>query len=78
MTEDSTEKIEKIQVEGIIERDKVVITDKKGFEEFYSTSYIGTIEKKNNDQDVLVIDAIEVLLLCERNRILLWEDNDVN
>ena len=78
MTEDSTEKIEKIQIEGIIQKDKVIITDKKGFEEFYNTSYIGSIEKNNDDQDVLIIDAIEVLLLCERNRILLWQDNDKN
>ncbi len=78
MTEDSTEKVEKIQVEGIIEKDKVVITDKKGFEEFYSTSYIGTKVKKNDDHEVLIIDPVEVLLLCERNRILLWEDNDSN
>jgi len=78
MTEKSTEKIEKIQIEGIIQKDKVIITDKKGFEEFYTTSYIGSIEKNNDDQDVLIIDAIEVLLLCERNRILLWQDNDKN
>ncbi|MFX0140924.1 MAG: tRNA-intron lyase [Candidatus Hodarchaeota archaeon] len=78
MTEDLTEKSEKIQLEGIIEKDKVRITDNKGIEEFYNSSYIGSVEKDKNGQEVLIIDAIEVLLLCERNRILLWEDNDKN
>ncbi len=78
MTEDLTEKPEKIQLEGIIEKDKVIITDIKGIEEFYNTSYIGSVEKNSNGEEVLIIDAIEVLLLCERNRILLWEDNDKN
>jgi len=78
MTEDLTEKPEKIQLEGIIEKDKVIITDIKGIEEFYNTSYIGSVEKNSNGKEVLIIDAIEVLLLCERNRILLWEDNDKN
>ena len=78
MTEDLPEKPEKIQLEGIIEEDKVLISDEKGIEEFYNTSYIGSVEKKNDGQEVLIIDAIEVLLLCERNRILIWEDNDKN
>jgi len=78
MTEDLPEKPEKIQVEGSIEKDKVIITDKKGFEEFYATSYIGSIEKNTNGQEILIIDAVEVLLLCERNRILIWEHNDKN
>ncbi|MFX0105056.1 MAG: tRNA-intron lyase [Candidatus Hodarchaeota archaeon] len=78
MTEDSTEKPEKIQLEGIIEKDKVIITDIKGIEEFYNTSYIGSIEKDSKGQEILIIDAIEALLLCERNRILIWEDNDKN
>ena len=78
MTEDLTEKTEKIQLEGRIEKDKVVITDIKGIEEFYNASYIGSVEKNSNRNEVLIIDAIEVLLLCERNRILLWEDNDKN
>ena len=34
MTEDLAEKTEKIQLEGIIEKDKVIISDEKGFEEF--------------------------------------------
>ena len=78
MTEDLPEKHEKIQLEGIIEEDKVLISDEKGIEEFYNASYIGSVEKNNDGQEVLIIDAIEVLLLCERNRILLWEDNDKN
>ena len=81
MTEDLPEKPEKIQVEGSIEKDKVIISDPKGIQEFYENSYIGTIEKieKNtNGQELLIIDAVEVLLLCERNRILVWEDNDKN
>ncbi|MFX0082262.1 MAG: tRNA-intron lyase [Candidatus Hodarchaeota archaeon] len=78
MTEESNEKTEKIQLEGIIEKDKVIISDSKGIEEFYNGSYIGTIEKNNDKQNILVFDAIEVLLLSERNRILLWEDNDKN
>ncbi|MBA7640701.1 hypothetical protein ES703_48372 [subsurface metagenome] len=81
MTEDLPEKPEKIQVEGSIEKDKVIILDPKGIQEFYENSYIGTIEKieKNtNGQELLIIDAVEVLLLCERKRILVWEDNDKN
>lgn len=76
MTEESNEKTEKIQLEGIIKKDKVIISDSKGFEEFYNTSYIGTIEQNSDKQDILVFDAIEILLLSERNRILIWEDND--
>ncbi|KKM77064.1 hypothetical protein LCGC14_1373800, partial [marine sediment metagenome] len=34
MTEESTEKTEKIQLDGIIEGDKVLISDEKGIEEF--------------------------------------------
>lgn len=76
MTEDLTEKTEKIQLEGKIEKDKVIITDVKGIEEFYNNSYIGTIEKQTNDQEILILSPIEVLLLCERNRINIWLDND--
>ncbi len=78
MTEESTEKTEKIQLEGIIEKDKVLIPDEKGIEEFYKSSYIGTIEQSNHDQEILVLNAVEVLLLCERKRVLLWYDNDKN
>lgn len=78
MTEESSEKTEKIQLEGIIEKDKVLIPDEKGIEEFYKSSYIGTIEQSNHDQEILVLNAVEVLLLCERKRVLLWYDNDKN
>ena len=78
MTEESNEKTEKIQLEGIIKKDKVIISDSKGLEEFYNTSYIGTIEQNSDKQDILVFNAIEILLLSERNRILLWKDNDKN
>jgi len=78
MTEDTTEKTEKVQLEGIIENDKVKLFDERAIEEFYNTSYIGTLEENSEEQSILVIDPIEVLLLCERNRILLWEENDKN
>jgi len=73
MTEKSTEKI---QVEGILDRDKVIITDSEGIEEFYTSSYIGTLEKNEEEKEILILEPIEVLLLCERRRILLWENND--
>ncbi len=76
MTEESTEKTEKIQLEGVIEEYKVIISDKNGIDEFYNTSYIGTIEETDDHQEILVLNSIEVLLLCERNRILIWENND--
>ena len=78
MTEELPEKAEKVQLEGFIEEDKVIITDKKGIEEFYNTSYIGTIEKNSDDQEILTLGPVEALLLCERSRILLWEKNDKN
>ncbi|MFX1572033.1 MAG: tRNA-intron lyase [Promethearchaeota archaeon] len=76
MTEESIEKAEKLQFEGVIEEDKVIVSDKRGIDEFYNSSYIGTLTKNNEGNEVLIFDAIEVLLLCERNRILLWEEND--
>lgn len=78
MTEESNEKTEKIQLEGIIKEDKVIITDSRGFEEFYNSSYIGTIEQDSDNQNVLILDAIEVLLLIERHRLKLWEENNKN
>ncbi|MHA2185667.1 MAG: hypothetical protein ACXAAI_11765 [Promethearchaeota archaeon] len=45
MTEESIEKAEKVQIEGIIKEDKVLTTDSKGLEEFYESSFIGTIEE---------------------------------
>jgi tRNA-intron endonuclease len=76
MTEESNEKTEKIQLEGIIKNDKVIVSDKRGIEEFYYTSYIGTVEQDAEEQEILIFDAMEVLLLIERHRILVWEDND--
>lgn len=78
MTEESTEKTEKIQLDGIIEGNKVLISDKKGIEEFYNTSSIGDIALSEDGQKILVLNPVEVLLLCERKRVLLWEDNDKN
>jgi tRNA-intron endonuclease len=78
MTEEINEKAEKVQLEGLIKEDKVIVVDNRGIEEFYNTSYIGTIEQNDEKQDILVFDAIEVLLLIERHRILIWEDNDKN
>lgn len=78
MTEESTEKPDKIQLEGIIEKDRVQISDEKGIEEFYNTSSIGDIEQNDNGLKILVLDPVEVLLLCERKRVLLWEENDKN
>jgi len=74
MSEKTKEKAEKTQVEGLLEEGTVVISSLEGIDEFYKVSYIG--EKKG--EDVLILEPIEVLLLCERNRILLWEDNDKN
>lgn len=76
MTEEITEKTEKIQLEGTLEKDKVLISDKEGIEEFYRNSYIGTIEKDTDENDILFLNPIEVLLLIERRRLLIWEEND--
>lgn len=79
--EESIEKVEKTQIEGIIRKDKVVISNQEAMEEFYKNSYIGTLVRENdqeNDQEILVLDSLEILLLSERHRILLWEDNDKN
>lgn len=76
MTEKATEKAEKTQIEGKITEDKVVITSAEGIEEFYKTSYIGTLEKNEEGEEILMLDPMEVLLLLERRRLLLREDND--
>ena len=76
MTEESNEKTEKIQLEGVVKEDKVIVSDERGIEEFYNTSYIGTIEQDSQEQDILIFDSMETLLLIERHRILVWEDND--
>ncbi|MEJ2248471.1 MAG: hypothetical protein P8Y97_02280 [Candidatus Lokiarchaeota archaeon] len=62
---------EKVQIEGLIEDNKVVISDPKGISEFYENSYIGTLEE-NKEKKVLNLTPIEVLLLIERHRLLLW------
>jgi len=76
MNEKTNEKPEKVQFEGIIKNNEVIISDKECIEEFYKGSYIGTLVKKDDAEDVLVLEPIEVLLLCERNRILLHLEND--
>jgi len=76
MNEKTNEKAEKVQFEGIIEDDKVIISDKECIEEFYNNSYIGTLVKKDDAEDILVLEPIEVLLLYERNRILLYLENN--
>lgn len=76
MTEKANEKAEKIQIEGYIENGIVKISIKEGIEDFYNISYIGTLEKDNKGNEFLILEPIEVLLLSERNRILIWEDND--
>lgn len=75
MTETDEDK-EKLQVEGIIRKDKVIVEDPDGIEEFYEGSFIGNLEEDNDK--VLILDPIEVLLLCERKRIILWKNNDKN
>jgi len=75
MNEISNEKAEKAQFEGIIENKNVIISDKECIEEFYNSSYIGTLDKNSENEDILVLGPVEVLLLCERNRILLYLDN---
>lgn len=78
MNETPNEKVEKVQFEGIIDHEKVIITDKDCIEEFYRNSYIGTLEKNSEGGEILVFGPLEVLLLCERNRILLYKNNDRN
>ena len=78
MNETPNEKVEKVQFEGIIDNEKVIITDKDCTEEFYRNSYIGTLEKNNDGGEILVLGPLEVLLLCERNRILLYKNNEKN
>ncbi len=75
MTEKSTEKA---QFEGIIKEDKVVVTNKEAIEDFFRNSYIGNLEKNEDGQEILILDSIEVLLLTERQRLLIWENNDKN
>jgi len=76
MNETTNEKVEKAQFEGIIEDDQVIISDKEAIEEFYSSSYIGTLDKNSEDNENLVLSPVEILLLSERNRILLYLNNN--
>jgi len=76
MEEKSTDKSEKLQIKGIVKEDKVIILNAEGIQEFYQNSYIGTIEKDESDSEILILDPIEVLLLIERHRLLLWKEND--
>ncbi len=76
MNETPNEKVEKVQFEGVIDQEKVIITDKDCTEEFYRNSYIGTLENDSEGEEILVLGPLEVLLLCERNRILLYVEND--
>ena len=76
MTENSTEKAEKLQIEGIVDNDRVIISDSNGIEDFYKNSYIGTLEEDKKGNEILILEPIETLLLCERHRILIWEEND--
>ncbi len=76
MEEKSLDKSEKIQIKGIIQGDNVIISNPDGIQEFYQNSYIGTIKNEENNSEFLVLDSIEVLLLIERHRLLLCEDND--
>jgi len=78
MNETPNEKVEKVQFEGVIDNEKVIITDEDCTEEFYRNSYIGTLEKNSDGGEILVLGPLEVLLLCERNRILLYKNNEKN
>ena len=78
MNETPNEKVEKVQFEGVIDQERVFINDKDCIKEFYNSSYIGTLEKNSEGEEILVLGPLEVLLLCERNRILLYKNNDKN
>jgi len=76
MNEKTSDDLEKVQIKGIFKKDKVVVSDPIGIQEFYENSYMGTIENDEKNNKFLVLNALEVLLLIERRRILLWPDND--
>jgi len=78
MNETPNEKAEKVQFEGVIAHEKVLVSDKDCIEEFYRKAYIGTLENNSEEEEILVFGPLEVLLLCERNRILLYKNNDSN
>lgn len=71
---EEAEKAEKAQFEGILQKDKLIISDLDGINEIYFNSYIGTLEKNDDNKEILVLDPVEVLLLCERKRILVYSD----
>ena len=75
MTEKPNEKVDKAQFEGIINGDKVFISDKDGIEELHNNSYIGTLEEDESGE-ILTLEPVEVLLLIERHRIILYRDNN--
>ncbi len=76
MDEKKPDDTEKIQIKGFLKADKVIVSDPSGIQEFYNNSYIGSIEQKEGNDKILVLDSVEVLLLIERRRIILWEDNN--
>ncbi|MBN1802983.1 MAG: tRNA-intron lyase [Candidatus Lokiarchaeota archaeon] len=78
MSDKSPEKPEKLQFEGVIKDDKVIISNREAIEEFYKNSYIGNIQKEGQPDEILVLEPMETLLLIERCRILLWKNNDKN
>jgi len=78
MNETPNEKVEKVQFEGVIDHEKVLVTDNDCIEEFYRKAYIGTLENNSERGEILVFGPLEVLLLCERKRILLYKNNDSN
>lgn len=77
MTENTDEKIEKNQFTGYIENDIVILIDQEAIDEFYNTSYIGILEVEQEGEARLILNPIEVLLLFERNRILVYHNNDI-
>ena len=77
MTENTDEKVEKNQFTGFIEKDTVIIIDQEAIDEFYNASYIGTLEAEGEGDTRLILNPIETLLLFERNRILVYHDNDI-
>ncbi|MHA2288059.1 MAG: tRNA-intron lyase [Promethearchaeota archaeon] len=78
MNDSTNEKTEKAQFEGIIDKENVIISDKEGIEDIYMNSYIGTLDKNSKGEDTLILSPVEVLLLRERNRILLYNNNEKN
>jgi len=76
MTEKSNEKAEKTQVEGIISENRVIISDPEAIQEFYYNSYIGELEKDEQNSEQLSLNPVEVLLLSERKRLVVFIDNN--